>query len=84
MTAQPARVTPGEISALIEQARSLGPLGQASQADQLAYFEHKADLLTRAAEDLGTAEAREVAANARAYAAALRAGPGIGRPGVAS
>jgi hypothetical protein len=69
MTGQPARVTPGEISALLEQARQLGP--GASLDEQIAYHAQKADLLSRIAADLGTIEAHEVAADAWSYAASL-------------
>jgi hypothetical protein len=72
MADQPARVTPGEISALLDQVRQLTP--DCDPGERLAYFDRKADLLTRVAEDLGTIDAHEVAAGARAYAAALRSG----------
>jgi len=62
MTGQPARVTPGEISGLLDQARQLTP--GADLADLISYHEHKAQLLSRVAADLGTAEAHEVAADA--------------------
>lgn len=66
---QPARVTPGEISALLTHARDLGP--GASLDEQIAYHARKADLLSRCAADLGTAEAHEVAADAWHYVAGL-------------
>jgi hypothetical protein len=69
MTDQPARVTPGEISALLDHARQLGP--GASLDEQIVYHAHKADLLSRCAADLGTVEAHEVAADAWHYVAAL-------------
>jgi hypothetical protein len=72
MTDQPSRVTPGEISALLDQARQLTP--DTDPGERLAYFDRKADLLTRVAADLGTLDSHEVAAAARAYAAALRSG----------
>jgi hypothetical protein len=74
-SSQPRRVSPGEISALLDQLRQLATHSSpaVSAAARLAFFERKADLLTRIAADLGTAEAREVAANARTYAAELRA-----------
>jgi hypothetical protein len=62
MTDQPSRVTPGEISALLNQARVLtrgSPL-----ADQIAYHQRKASLLSRIAAHLDTAEAHQVAADA--------------------
>jgi hypothetical protein len=69
MTDQPARVSPGEISALLDHARQLGP--GASLDEQIAYHERKANLLSRCAADLGTVEAHEVAANAWHYVAGL-------------
>ena len=42
MTDQPARVTPGEISALLSHARQLGP--GTSLDEQIAYHERKASL----------------------------------------
>jgi hypothetical protein len=71
MTDQPARVTPGEISALLDHARQL--TGSASLDEQIAYHERKASLLTRCAADLDTAEAHEVAADAWHYARTLAA-----------
>ncbi len=62
MTEQPARVTPGEIAALLDQVRGL--TAQSPLADRLAYHERKADLLSRIAATLGTAEARKVAVDA--------------------
>ena len=72
MTDQPSRVSPREISDLLDQARQLTTT--ATPAGLVAYHERKADLLTRIAAELGTLDAHEVAANARAYAAALRTG----------
>jgi hypothetical protein len=69
MTDQPSRVTPAEISALLEHARQLE--GGASLDDQIAYHEHKASLLSRIAADTGTTEAHDVAADAWAYLATL-------------
>jgi hypothetical protein len=65
----PARVTPGEISALLDQMRAITldtPL-----AERIEFFTRKADLLSRVAADLDTAEAHQVAANARAYVGGL-------------
>jgi hypothetical protein len=62
MTAQPARVTPAEISALLDQVRGL--TRESPLADQLAYHKRKALLLARIALTLGTAEAHQVAADA--------------------
>jgi hypothetical protein len=70
MTDQPARVTPGEISDLLDQATCLIRDG-GSLADQIAYQAKKASLLSRVAADLDTAEAHEVAAQAWHYAATL-------------
>jgi len=70
MTDQPARVTPGEISALLDHARQL-TAGGASLDEQIAYHARKADLLSRVAADLGTVEAHEVAADAWHYLAGL-------------
>ncbi len=69
MTDQPARVTPGEISALLSHARQLGP--GTSLDEQIAYHERKASLLSRCAADLGSVEAHEVAADAWHYVAGL-------------
>jgi hypothetical protein len=71
MTEQPARVTPGEISALLDHARQLSrgsPLDE-----QIAYHERKASLLSRCAADLDTAEAHQVAADAWHYVRTLAA-----------
>jgi hypothetical protein len=69
MTDQPSRVTPAEISDLLDHARQLS--AGATLADQISYHEHKASLLSRIAADLGTAEAHEVAAQAWQYLADL-------------
>jgi len=69
MTDQPSRVTPAEISDLLNQARGLTPAS--SLAEQVAYHERKADLLSRIAARLDTAEAHEVAADAWHYVATL-------------
>jgi hypothetical protein len=63
MADQPARVTPGEISALLDQVRRLIAEG-ASLADQIIYYERKAGLLSRIAATLDTPEAHQVAADA--------------------
>jgi hypothetical protein len=62
MTDQPSRVTPAEISALLDQARGL--TRESPLTDQLAYHERKARLLSRIAATLDNAEAYRVAANA--------------------
>ena len=69
MTDQPSRVTPAEISDLLDQARQLTP--GADLTDLIAYHEHKAQLLSRIAADLGTTEAHEVAADAWHYLGGL-------------
>ena len=69
MTDQPARVTPAEISALLDQARKLTPAS--SLADQVAYHERKAYLLSLIAARLDTAEAHRVAADAWHYVGQL-------------
>jgi hypothetical protein len=69
MTDQPARVTPAEIAALLDQARRL--TRESPLADQLAYHERKAELLSLIAARLGTPEAHQVAADAWDYAARL-------------
>jgi hypothetical protein len=69
MTDQPRRVTPAEIIALLDTARQLSrstPL-----AEQIAYHERKASLLSRVAADLGTAEAHLAAAEAWHYLSSL-------------
>ena len=66
MTDQPSRVTPGEISALLDQARRL-TAADAPLAEQIAYHERKAELLSRIAARLDTAEAHQVAADAWHY-----------------
>ena len=65
MTVQPSRVTPAEISALLDQARDL--MSGAPAAELIAYHERKAALLSRIAADLGTPEAHDVAADAWDY-----------------
>lgn len=62
MTDQPSRVTPGEISALLDLARGL--TRESPLADQIAYHERKAQLLSRIAATLDTAEAHRAAADA--------------------
>jgi hypothetical protein len=62
MTDQPSRVTPVEISALLDQARGL--TRESPLAEQIAYHERKAELLSRIAATLDTPEAHRVAADA--------------------
>jgi hypothetical protein len=70
MTDQPARVTPGEIADLLNQARRL-IAADASLADQIAFHERKALLLSRIAAHLNTSEAHQVAADAWHYVGQL-------------
>jgi hypothetical protein len=69
MTDQPARITLGEISDLLDQARRLAP--DAPLADQITFHERKAYLLSRLAAHLDTAEAHHVAAEAWHYVGML-------------
>jgi hypothetical protein len=69
MTDQPSRVTPGEISDLLDQAHRR--TRDAPLADQIAYHERKALLLSRIAARLDTAEAHQVAADAWHYVGLL-------------
>ena len=62
MASQPSRVTPAEISALLDTARNLS--ADAPLAERLAYHERKARLLSRVAADLDTADAHLAAAEA--------------------
>ena len=70
MTDQPSRVTPAEISALLDQGRRLIG-GDVPLADQIAYHERKACLLAYVAATLDTPEAHQVAADAWHQAAML-------------
>ena len=69
MTDQPARVSPGEISGLLDQLRRLPP--DAPLADRLAWHQRKAGLLTRIADHSGDPAAYEVAADAWGQVARL-------------
>jgi hypothetical protein len=69
MSDQPSRVTPAEISGLLDQCRQL--TASATLDEQIAYHQRKASLLSRIAADLGTAEAHLVAADAWAYVSRL-------------
>jgi hypothetical protein len=62
MTDQPARITPGDIAALLDQASGL--IGSSSLADQINFHERKALLLSLLADRLNTPEAHRVAADA--------------------
>ena len=65
MTDQPSRVTPAEISTLLDQARTLTP--DTPLDEQISYHERKAHLLSRIAATLDTADAQAVAADAWHY-----------------
>jgi hypothetical protein len=78
MTDQPRRVTPGEISELLDHARQLGP--DTGLGGLIAYHERKASLLSRVAADLDTVEAHTVAADAWHYVSALAARRDCGIP----
>jgi hypothetical protein len=69
MTDQPARVTPGEISAFLDQLRAITP--DTPLPERIRFFERKAHLLSRIAAHLDTAEAHQVAADAWHYAGKL-------------
>ena len=71
MTDQPRRVTPGEISDLLDAARQLD--ASTDLDGQIAYQQRKASLLSHVAADLGTADAHLVAADAWRYVSALAA-----------
>jgi hypothetical protein len=71
MTAQPDRVTPAEIGELLATARVLA--SDAPLAERAAFFEWKADLLSRIAAAFDTPEARAAAAEALDQVAALAA-----------
>jgi hypothetical protein len=62
MTDQPSRITLAEIADLLDYARAVAP--DASLGERIAYHEYKADLLSRVAATLDTAEAHQVAADA--------------------
>jgi hypothetical protein len=64
-----SRVTPAEIRDLLDHALALDR--GATLAEQIAYHERKASLLSRIAADLGTTQAHEVAALAWEYLATL-------------
>ena len=69
MTDQPARITPGEISAFLDHLRAI--TSDTPLAERIRFFERKADLLAQVADRLDTAEAHQVAAEARDYAASM-------------
>ncbi len=69
MPDEASRVSPGEIGDLLDQMRRLKP--DTPLSERLAYFEHKARLLTDIAQDIDTPEAHTVAADAWAYLSRL-------------
>jgi hypothetical protein len=69
MTDQPARVSLGEISAFLDHLRAITP--DTPLEERIRFFERKADLLSRVAADLDTAEAHQVASDAWRHAAML-------------
>lgn len=69
MPGEPRRVAPSEISDLLDMGRRLKP--DSPFSERLAYFERKANLLSAIAQDLDTAEAHTVAADAWAYLSRL-------------
>ena len=83
MADKPSRVTPTDINELLNAARSLSP--HAPLGEQADYFERKAELLSRIAADMNTAEAHAAAAEASDQLAVLIAqlpqkGQGSGDP----
>ena len=62
MADQPARITPGEVSALLDQASGL--TSQSPLPDQITFHERKALLLSQLAERLNSPEAHRAAADA--------------------
>ena len=72
MTDQPARITPGEIAALLDQAS--GMIGKSPLADQITFHERKVLLLSLLADRLNTSEAHRVAADAWHHVRSLAAG----------
>jgi hypothetical protein len=69
MTDQPAWVTPAEISAFLDHLRAITP--DTPLQERIRFFARKADLLSRVAADLDTAEAHLVAADAWQYVGML-------------
>jgi hypothetical protein len=69
MTCQPARVTPAEISALLDHLHTITP--DTPLQERIRFHEQKAHLLSRIAAHLDTAEAHRVAADAWHYAGEL-------------
>ncbi len=68
-TDEPSQVTPTEISELLSAGRALTP--QSPLGEQIAYFELKAQLLSRIATETDTTDARAAAAEAWDQVAAL-------------
>jgi hypothetical protein len=69
MTGQPAQITPGEISELLDQASGL--TSRSALADQITFHERKALLLSLLADRVNTPEAHRVAADAWHHVRAL-------------
>jgi hypothetical protein len=69
MTDRPARVTPAEISDLLDQLRAITP--DTPLDERIRFLERKALLLSRVAYHLDTAEAHRVAADAWHYVGQL-------------
>lgn len=79
MTAQPARITPGEVSIVLDRASGL--LDSSALADQITFHERKAMLLSLLADRMDTPEAHRVAADAWHYVRTL-AGRSDGREAI--
>jgi hypothetical protein len=69
MTDQPARITPAEISIVLDQASGL--IDSSTLADQITFHERKAMLLSLLADRMNTPEAHRVAADAWHYVRTL-------------
>jgi hypothetical protein len=75
MPAEHEQVSPREVSEFLAEVARLSRSGlPADPAERLAFFEHKADLLTRIAACQGTDDAHAVARGAREQLARMRAG----------
>ena len=75
MPAEPEPVSPREVSEFLAEVARLSRCGlSADPAERLAFFERKADLLTRIADRDGGGEAHAVARGAREQLAQIRAG----------
>ncbi len=75
MPAEPEPVSPREVSEFLAEVARLSRCGLPTDpAERLAFFERKADLLTRIADRDGTDDARAAASGAREQLAQIRAG----------